>query len=95
MSDQNSPLFLTLVYQFQHLAMVALGKLPGPDGKIGPIDLDAVQFSIQMLEMLEKKCKGNLTNDEERILQNELTNLRLNYVEEYNKSTSKNAAETK
>lgn len=92
MTENDSLLFLSIVFQYQELAMVALGKVPGPDGKISPINLDAARYSIEMLEMLERKCKGNLTSEEEKNLRTVLTNLRLNYVDEFNKSIKKDAA---
>jgi hypothetical protein len=45
-------------------------------------DLDAARFSIDLLGMLETKTRGNLSPDEERLLAQVLTTLRLNFVEE-------------
>lgn len=85
MNELDNILFSSLVIQYQQIGMIGLGKIPGPDGLLHEVDLNTVQFAIQFLEMLERKCKGNLTTNEEKLLQNELTTLRLNYVEEFNK----------
>ncbi|MDK9700029.1 MAG: DUF1844 domain-containing protein [bacterium] len=83
--DKDTSYFFTLVYQFSEMAMIGMGKLPGPDGKVGPVQLEAARFAIDVLEMLDRKTKGNRTDDEERFLQQTLTNLRLNFVDEANR----------
>jgi hypothetical protein len=47
--------------------------------------LEGAKQSIDLLESLERKTRGNLTPDEEKTLQEILTNLRLNYVDELKK----------
>lgn len=75
-------LFLGLVYSLQMQTMVSLGKLANPvSGKIEK-NLEIAKINIDMLEMLEEKTKGNLTEEEEKFITNLLTDLKLNYVEE-------------
>jgi hypothetical protein len=45
------------------------------------VDLEAAQFTIDILEMIEAKTAGNLDSDEQRLLKDTLSSLRLNYVE--------------
>ncbi|BDU50068.1 DUF1844 domain-containing protein [Haliovirga abyssi] len=75
-------LFLGLVYSLQMQTMMSLGKLANPvSGKIEK-NLEIAKMNIDMLEMLEEKTKGNLTDEESKFITNLLTDLRLNYVEE-------------
>lgn len=63
---------------FTH-ALFALGliKVEGPERKP---DLEMAKFNIDMLEDLEKKTKGNLTDDEKKMLESTLTQLRMAFV---------------
>ncbi len=83
--DKDTALFFTMIYQYNELAMISMGKLPGPDGKIQPVNNEATRYAIDFLEMIEHKTKGNLNEDEQRMLTQTLTNLRLNFLEELKK----------
>lgn len=53
-------------------------------------DLDMARHLIDLLSMLEDKTKGNLTLEEQRLLQNSVTELRFRFVQvagEASKST--------
>lgn len=79
--DLQSALFATLVMQQASMALALLGKVPGPDGKNLPPDLDSAKMFIDQLEMLDTKTKGNLTGDESKLLQQNLTAIRIAFVE--------------
>jgi hypothetical protein len=84
-TDINSLLFTQLVMSFQAAAWQFLGKIAGPiDGKIER-KLDLAKNYIDLLGMIEVKTQGNLSEDEQKFLQQTLSQLRLNYVEEVNK----------
>ncbi|MFC7338563.1 DUF1844 domain-containing protein [Haloferula chungangensis] len=53
-----------------------LGQLPNPATGEKQVNLRAAKSVIDSLEMLEIKTEGNLTTEEERLLQTALTNLR-------------------
>jgi hypothetical protein len=73
--------FATLVLSLVNNAAILLGDVPDPTtGKAGTPDLEAASYMIDLLGMLEKKTRGNLTADEERLLQQALYDLRLRYV---------------
>ncbi len=86
--DKDTAYLFTLVYQYNELAMISLGKLPGPDGKIEPVNLDAARYAIDFLEMFERKTKGNVNEEEDRLIKQTLTNLRLNFLDEMKKHES-------
>jgi hypothetical protein len=78
----SEDLFRWFVIQQQQVTMIHLGKMVHPATSKIERDLDAARFSIDLLGMLEEKTKGNLNADEERLLGQVLTTLRLNFVEE-------------
>ena len=90
MDQQQKHQFLLaqLVIIFQAAAMQQLGKVKNPVTDKIERDLEAAQSSIDMLDMLKEKTKGNLTADEDRLLTNVLMDLKLNYVDESKKSLS-------
>lgn len=86
MPENVDQLFLQLVLSMQASAMQQMGKIASPfNGKIER-DLKAAQFSIDVIEMLEKKMKGNLSDEEAKIIGHILYELRLNYVDESKKA---------
>jgi hypothetical protein len=83
--SRDAALFLQLVLGLQQAAMVALGKLMNPmTGKIER-NLDAARNTIDTLGAIEARTRGNLESDEQRVLGQVLTELRLNYVDEVKK----------
>ena len=78
----NNPVFLALVQQYQLMGLIHLGKMVHPESQKTEMNLEAARASIDILGMLEEKTKGNLTSEEDRFLQQVLTNLRLNFVDE-------------
>lgn len=78
----NNPVFLALVQQYQLMGLIHLGKMIHPESQKTERNLEAARASIEILGMLEEKTKGNRTTEEDRFLQQVLTNLRLNFVDE-------------
>jgi len=73
--------FSTLVLSLGSSAMMNLGEgHPGQD-KPPPKDLPLAKHAIDMLTVLEEKTKGNLSKEEEQLLEGLLFDLRLRYVE--------------
>jgi hypothetical protein len=83
--DRNTQLFLSLVNSFQMQAMMQLGKLKNPFTNESERDLDAAQISIDILDMVKVKTNNNLSEDESRYINQVISDLKLNYVEERNK----------
>jgi hypothetical protein len=61
-------------------ALVAMGAGTEP-GQKARIDILGARQSIDMLAVLQEKTKGNLSEKEQRLLQNALFDLRMMYVE--------------
>jgi hypothetical protein len=77
--------FLSMILAYNAAALQHLGKISDPmTGKVAR-DMDAARQSIELLECLEAKTAGNLSEEEEKTLQQILTMLRLNFVDELDK----------
>ncbi|MFH2049108.1 MAG: DUF1844 domain-containing protein [bacterium] len=89
-SDQiNDFMFSQLVISLQMGAMQQMGKIASPiTGKVER-DLQMAKASIDMLSMLEAKTKGNLSDEESKLLKHVLYELRMNFVDESNKKDDK------
>ena len=72
--------FSTLVLSLATSAMVHMGLVPETEG--GPVDknLPLAHQTIDTLEMLQEKTRGNLTDEETKLLQSVLYELRMGYV---------------
>jgi hypothetical protein len=85
MADENKagPIdFYTFVLSLASSAFVHLGDAPHPEtGEAAPQQLGLAKQVIDILAMLEVKTKGNLTQEEERFLENLLTDLRFRFVQ--------------
>lgn len=83
--SKNDILFAHLVLMFQSAAMQYMGKSIDPE--LGKINRDLAQAaqSIDMIEMLRVKCKGNLSPEEDKFLAHVLSELKINYVDEVNR----------
>ena len=73
--------FMTLVVSLSQTALVHLGEAVDPDAKEGERNLPLARQTIDLLGVLQEKTKGNLTGDEERLLDQVLYDLRLRFVE--------------
>jgi hypothetical protein len=74
------PSLAALVTMFATQVMMSLGQIPDPlTGKTEKRP-EAAKYYIDMLDMIEKKTQGNRTDDESKILENVLHELRMMYV---------------
>ncbi len=71
--------FDVLVSMLFTQAFMSLGQVPNPDGET-TVDKPMAKHSIDMIEMLETKTKGNLSSDESKMLGEALHALRMAYV---------------
>lgn len=78
-----TPTFMTIVQMYQLEGMVAIGKMLNPGTNTITKNADHARFVIDLLDVLDAKTAGNLSDEEQRFLQNTLSTLRLNYLEEF------------
>lgn len=78
---RQAALFLQLVLGLQQSGMIALGKLMNPMTRKVETNLDMARDTIETLAAIEARTRGNLEPDEARVLQQVLTDLRMNFVD--------------
>lgn len=84
-ADKHDANFLGLVFSLYQSAMIQMGKLADPTTGEAHRSLEAARASIDLLDTLAHKTRGNLSEGEDRLIKNMLTELRLNYVGETEK----------
>ena len=72
--------FLALVDMLAGEAAMYLGLVKNPTGAEMPIDLDTARHLVDMLGMLQQKTSGNLSAEENDVLENILAYLRMQFV---------------
>ena len=90
--SRDAALFLQLVLGLQQSAMIALGKLMNPITRKIEVHLEVARDTIDTLAALEARTRGNLEPDEARVLQQALTDLRMNYLDGVRRAGSKEPA---
>ncbi|MBI4355227.1 MAG: DUF1844 domain-containing protein [Candidatus Omnitrophica bacterium] len=75
------PQFEMLVSSLSMQALMAMGEIPDPATGAAEPQFDQAQSLIDLLGMLEEKTRGNLTDEEARLLGDTLYQLRLRFVE--------------
>jgi len=80
--DNHQVLFMQLVMQNQQMAMISLGKAKNPVSDTLEKNLGYAKISIDTLDMLLQKTKGNLSKYEEQLLSETINQLKIIYVEE-------------
>ena len=72
--------FSGFILSLAHTAMMHLGAVPDPVTGQSKRDPELARHTIDTIAMLEEKTKGNLSPEEQKLLANTLTELRLAYV---------------
>ena len=80
--EKDELLLTQIALMFQTAALQQMGKLKNPVTDAVERDLGQARISIDILDVLHRRMKGNLTETEERMFTNVLRELRLNYVDE-------------
>lgn len=82
MSDQPTISFSLFVLSLAASAEIHLGSLPAPGSdKPGAVNLTEAAHLIEVIAMLKDKTQGNLDEQEERLIESVLYDLRMRYVE--------------
>lgn len=77
--------FYQLILSLQAGAMQQMGKIASPISGQVERNIDMARATIDILEMIDRKTKGNLNADEKQLLDHILYELRLNFVDEQDK----------
>ena len=75
--------FAALISTLSMQTLFALGvvEVKGQEGQKREPDLDLAKYNIDMLETLEEKTRGNLTEQEAKVLSDMLNQVRMAYVD--------------
>jgi hypothetical protein len=83
--EKDELLLTQVALMFQTAALQQMGKLKHPLSDRVERDLAQARISIDILDVLHRRMKGNLSDAEERMFDNLLRELRLNFVDEASK----------
>ena len=84
---KEDQLFIHLVNTFVQSAWISLGKVKNPVSDTMERNLDQATYYIDLLDMLQTKMKGNLSEWEEQYIIHSLSELKLNFIDEQKKSS--------
>ncbi len=81
-AGQDSPIaFTPFIIGLASTALIHLGETANPETGRTERNLELARESLDLLSMLREKTRGNLTEEEDRLFNTLLTDLRLRYVE--------------
>ena len=82
-------LFANLILMLGSTAMQQLGKIVNPMTNKSETNLEGARTTIDMIEMIQVRTKGDRTEDEDKLLTDTLSSLQINYVETSQKEPEK------
>jgi hypothetical protein len=96
MSESEFPLppptFEFLVFSLKTQAEMQLGLFGLGEEKQEQPDLPAARHAIDLLAMIQEKTRGNLSLEEQRMIENSLTELRFRFIQVSEKTAQKATA---
>ena len=84
---KEDQLFIHLVNTFVQSAWISLGKVKNPVSDTLERNLEQATYYIDLLDMLQTKMKGNLSEWEEQYIIHSLSELQLNFIDEQKKGS--------
>ena len=72
--------FSTFLLSLSTSVLVCLGELPDPMSNESTTNLPLAKQTIGIIEMLKEKTKGNLNDEEDRLINDILYDLHMKYV---------------
>ncbi|MFH1740870.1 MAG: DUF1844 domain-containing protein [bacterium] len=79
-SQNNEITFQDFVFMLSSSALIGLGHVPNPITNKYETNLESVKQTISLLEMIQKKTKGNLSKEEDDLLDSVLHELRMGFI---------------
>ena len=80
--SKEEQLFLYLVSTFRTSAWIALGKMKNPVTDSTEVNIDQASYYIDLLDMLQTKARGNLSEYEEQMLINTVSELKMEIIKQ-------------
>ncbi len=72
--------FTSFIMSLATQVLVQLGEMQPPQGMSIPIDLESARQTIDIMTMLQRRTKGNLSAEEARFMEEVLHSLRVSYI---------------
>ena len=79
--SKEEHLFLYLISTFRTSAWIALGKMKNPVTDNTEVNLDQASYYIDLLDMLQTKARGNMSEYEEQMLINAVSELKMEFIQ--------------
>ena len=92
--EMEKALFAQLIISLATSTMHHLGKLVNPATQKAELNLEAAQSTIDIIDMLESRTKGNLDQEEAAFLKSTLATLKINFVETSKTTPQPSVSET-
>ena len=80
-AGETTQLFIQFVMMQHQQALYALGMHPSAPPNAPPPNLKLASLFIDQLTMIRAKTRGNISPDEERVIDSALAELRMKYAE--------------
>jgi hypothetical protein len=77
--------FPSYILSYYTQGLVLLGEVPNPYTNKKEEDVEAARHTVDILSMLQQKTKGNLSKDEEQLLDSVLYELRIKFMAKTNR----------
>ena len=88
-SNQFAPVdFANFIVSLATQSLVMLGQIPHPETNLMTVNMAAAKQTIDILLLLQEKTKGNLSAEEDRLLDEMLASLQMIFVKKLNESES-------
>lgn len=72
--------FSSVLFSYIHVALISLGEREDPIQKKASENLEQARQMIDILDLMQQKTKGNLTEQESQYLESALYDLRMRYM---------------
>jgi hypothetical protein len=91
--QKQQMLFMQLMLMFHQAAWQQMGKVPNPLTNAIERDLEQARMSIDMLDMINARTEGHCSEEETRMLDHLLRELKLNFIDELDREQKAKTAQ--
>ena len=79
--DEFEPNFNVFLTSLGMQAMIFLGEMPNPINNETKVELNRAKYMIDTIAMIKEKTQGNLSAEEQKLIDDILYGIRLKYAE--------------
>ena len=72
--------FSTFILSIGHSAQIGLGLMENPESKKVEKNMNLASYNIDLLSLLKEKTKNNLSNEEETLINQILSDLQMKFI---------------